>query len=118
MLNLLHKNYSDKPIYIILDNARYQHCAFVIDLAAQLGIHLVFLPSYSPNLNLIERLWKFIKKNTIYNQYFETAAIFHQAVREACFKVSNDKEWKEDLKSLLTLNFQSFENLNIINCNN
>ena len=118
MLNLLHKNYSDKPIYIILDNARYQHCAFVIDLAAQLGIHLVFLPPYSPNLNLIERLWKFIKKNAIYNQYFETAAIFHQAVREACFKVSNDKEWKEDLKSLLTLNFQSFDNLNIINCNN
>ena len=50
------------PITLVLDNARYQHCAAVIDLATNLKIQLLFLPSYSPNLNLIERLWKFIKK--------------------------------------------------------
>ena len=47
------------PITLVLDNARYQHNALVKALATQLGISLLFLPSYSPNLNLIERLWKF-----------------------------------------------------------
>ena len=46
-------------ITLVLDNARYQHNAAVKALASQLGITLLFLPSYSPNLNLIERLWKF-----------------------------------------------------------
>ena len=47
------------PITLVLDNARYQRNAVVQALAAQLGITLLFLPSYSPNLNLIERLWEF-----------------------------------------------------------
>ena len=46
------------PITLVLDNARYQRNAVVQALATQLGITLLFLPSYSPNLNLIERLWK------------------------------------------------------------
>ena len=50
------------PITLVLDNARYQRNAAVQALADQLGITLLFLPSYSPNLNLIERLWKFIKR--------------------------------------------------------
>ena len=51
------------PITLVLDNARYQHNALVKALAAELGIALLFLPSYSPNLNLIERLWKFTKRS-------------------------------------------------------
>ena len=50
------------PISVFLDNARYQKCALVLATAAQLHIELCFLPAYSPNLNLIERLWKFVKK--------------------------------------------------------
>ena len=50
------------PITLVLDNARYQRNAVVQALAAQLAITLLFLPSYSPNLNLIERLWKFTKR--------------------------------------------------------
>jgi len=46
------------PITLVLDNARYQRNAMVQALASQLGITLMYLPSYSPNLNLIERLWK------------------------------------------------------------
>ena len=41
------------PITIVLDNARYQRNAVVQATAANLGIHLWFRPSYSPNLNLI-----------------------------------------------------------------
>jgi transposase len=50
----------DKPISIVLDNARYQHFNFIKELAAELGITLLFLPPYSPNLNLIERLLKML----------------------------------------------------------
>jgi Transposase and inactivated derivatives len=46
------------PITLILDNARYQRCHLVQQYAAALGIELLYLPPYSPNLNLIERLWK------------------------------------------------------------
>jgi transposase len=49
-------------ITIVLDNARYQRCKLVMEKATELGIELLFLPPYSPNLNLIERLWKFVKK--------------------------------------------------------
>ena len=44
-------------------------------------IKLVFLPPYAPNLNLIERLWKFFKKKTPYNHYFETFAQFKAGKR-------------------------------------
>jgi len=64
-LRQLASKYSNSPIIIVLDNARYQHCQFIKDLAKSLGIILLFLPVYSPNLNIIERLWKFIKKSLI-----------------------------------------------------
>ena len=54
------------PITLVLDNARYQRNAVVQALAKQLGITLMYLPSYSPNLNLIERLWKFIKRRAVW----------------------------------------------------
>ena len=50
------------PVTLVLDNARYQRNALVQGLAKELGIALLFLPSYSPNLNLIERLWRFMKR--------------------------------------------------------
>jgi transposase len=49
-------------ITLVLDNARYQICKIVAPLASNLDIEFLFLPAYSPNLNLIERLWKFVKK--------------------------------------------------------
>jgi len=54
--------YGHIPIKIVLDNARYQHCELVQKAAQKLGISLLFLPSYSPNLNIIERLWKFTRE--------------------------------------------------------
>jgi len=50
------------PVTLFLDNARYQKCALVMKLADSLQIELCFLPAYSPNLKIIERLWKFVKK--------------------------------------------------------
>ena len=60
------------PIALVLDNARYQRNAAVQALASQLGLTLLYLPSYSPNLNLIERLWKFLICRALYGRYHPT----------------------------------------------
>lgn len=94
------------PITLVLDNARYQHCALVMDLAKSLKIHLEFLPSYSPNLNLIERLWKFIKKQVLYGKHYGTFPEFCAAI-DGCLE-QIPKDHREKLNSLMTHNFQTF----------
>jgi transposase len=101
--------FSDLPITLVMDNARYQRCRFVMDLATALGLELLFLPSYSPNLNLIERLWKFIKKKCLYSEYYEVFTDFKQAIVGCIAKT--DGQYKQELTSLLTLKFQTFENV-------
>jgi len=73
ILRKITMEYTGTPIYLILDNARYQKCKVVTDLALELGIHLTYIPPYSPNLNLIERLWKHVKSKlrTRYYDQFE-----------------------------------------------
>jgi transposase len=95
------------PITLVLDNARYQHCALVMELAKSLNIHLQFLPSYSPNLNLIERLWKFIKKQVLYGKHYGTFADFCAAIDGCLAKIPTDH--REKLNSLMTHNFQTFD---------
>jgi len=108
----LREHYTDVPLKIVLDNARYQHCALVEEVAKSLNITLLFLPSYSPNLNIIERLWKFTKKKILYAKYYETPAKFHSAITDF-FQIVNQKH-NADLKKLLTLKFQFFQNQNAI----
>ena len=67
-------------------------------------IKILFLPPYSPNLNLIERLWRFLKKIVLYNQYYEKFADFRGAILNF-FK--NIKQYKQELQSLMTLNFHT-----------
>ena len=67
------------PITLVMDNARYQRCALVRELAKELGIELLFLPSYSPNLNLIERLWKFVKKQALNSRHHQDFQRFQEA---------------------------------------
>ncbi|MBE7547044.1 MAG: transposase [Planctomycetia bacterium] len=59
-------------IYIISDNAKYYRSKLVKEYLANSRIKIKFLPSYSPNLNLIERLWKFFRKKILYNKYYDT----------------------------------------------
>ena len=99
------------PITIVLDNARYQHCDLVINYAKQLGIELLFLPSYSPNLNLIERYWRFIKKQVLYSKYYPNFSLFKEAI-QTCIAEANTKH-QDELNSLLTLKFQSFKKVKI-----
>ena len=95
------------PLTVFLDNARYQKCALVKAAAASLGLELCFLPAYSPNLNLIERLWKFVKKQCLYSKYYPEFAPFTQAITE-CLSQTQSRH-KVALQSLLTLKFQTFE---------
>lgn len=94
------------PITLILDNARYQKCQLVQELALQLQIELLYLPPYSPNLNLIERLWKFVKRKVLYSKYYDSFAGFKNAI-SGCLNQTQTTH-KAELDSLITLKFQSF----------
>jgi transposase len=100
------------PISLVLDNARYQRNAVVQALAAELGINLLFLPSYSPNLNLIERLWKFIKRRSLYGRYHPKFADFQAAIQDTIDKLSTVHA--APLETLMTLNFQEFKNVSLM----
>ena len=95
------------PITLVLDNARYQHCVLVMGMAKSLNIHLQFLPSYSPNLNLIERLWKFVRKHALYGHHYATFLEFRAGIDDCLAKISTDH--REELNSLMTHNFQTFD---------
>lgn len=100
------------PITFILDNARYQKCRLVFDLAASLGIELLYLPTYSPNLNLIERMWKFVKKECLYSIYYKDFTTFKQAI-SSCLAQTHTKH-KSALDTLLTLRFQTFKESQVV----
>ncbi len=101
----------DQLMTVVLDNARYQRCAKVQECAQLLGIELLFLPPYSPNLNLIERLWGFVKDTCLYSKYYSTFADFKQSIT-GCLDETNGKHAPQ-LKTLLTLKFQTFKNVNL-----
>ncbi len=76
---LENKYFLAATIFVILDNARYHYSRKVKAYLKNSQIKLIFLPSYSPNLNLIERLWKFFKKKILYNKYYEKLEDFRRA---------------------------------------
>ena len=114
LLQELRERFPDIPITLVMDNARYQRCRLVMDLAQELQIELLFLPPYSPNLNLIERFWKFVKKQCLHAAYYESFELFKAAITD-CIDGSTI-EHRQELTSLLSLNFQSFDNVNLMCC--
>ena len=112
MLRLLRLGHWGEPITVVLDNAGYQRCYLVREYAVLLDINLVLLPSYSPNLNLIERLWKFVKKQSLNNCYYETFDAFKWGIETCLNEV--DKKYKVQVASLMNLKFQTFKNNQIM----
>lgn len=97
---------------LVLDNARYQKCALVAELAVQLGIELLYLPGYSPNLNLIERVWRFVKAECLRSTYYASYAAFHTAIQQCLDDLPTKHQ--AAMGSLLTHDFQTFENVSLL----
>ena len=93
-----------REIAIVLDNARYNRSR---ELKAWLDrpggrIRLVYLPSYAPNLNLIERFWHFMKRKVLFNRTYATFALFKQAFDDFFQRLN---EHKAALATLITDRF-------------
>ena len=103
---LLHKIRAGNPskrLLVVLDNAPYNHAEAVTCAAKELRIQLLYLPTYSPNLNLIERFWKFLKRKVARNRYYATFAEFRTAVQQV---LNNIAEYRDELAALMTERFQ------------
>lgn len=113
LLEKLRKKHPSQPITLFLDNAKYQKCKLVYDRSKELGIELLHLPPYSPNLNLIERLWKWLKKKCLYSRYYEKFADFKRAISTTLELTHTD--YKKELSSILTLKFQTIKKTQMLN---
>lgn len=99
---VLRANPDKKTIYIISDNARYYKNKVLAEWVKTTRITPVFLPPYSPNLNLIERLWKLLRKKVINTHFYRRKEEFRQAVMQF---FQNIGLYRQELASLMTLNF-------------
>lgn len=72
----------------------------------------MYLPTYSPNVNLIERFWRFVKKQCLYSKYYPDSASFQQAMM-TCIQQA-PRKYKKELEQLLTLRFQTFREVPVI----
>jgi transposase len=114
MLQKVAAEYAGKTVHIVLDNARYQRCELVTNLAQQLGIILHYIPPYSPNLNLIERLWKHVK-NRLRSKYYDQFGEFKDKIDAIVDDI--DKSSKKTIDKLIGDAVQIFDLLVPVNSN-
>ena len=100
------RKHPGKTIYLICDNARYNRCSWLQEWAKSQRIEFVFLPAYSPNLNLIERLWRLLRQEAINSMYYATYQEFRHGIIDF---MDNIRKYKAAIRSLLTLNFRTVE---------
>ena len=119
MVDLFEKlaaRFTDHPITVVLDNARYHRNHYVMGEAFRLPLALLWLPTYSPNLNLIERLWKLIKADELcseywwglHGRYYPSFKPFKEAIVKTL--ENREPDFTRKLTSLLALKFQLFDN--------
>lgn len=108
MLTKVAQEYAGKTIHIALDNARYQKCDAVKNFAASLGIELVYIPPYSPNLNPIERLWKFVK-GKLRCKYYDDFQLFQGTIDSIID--GTHTIYKGQISSLIDEKVQLYDNL-------
>ena len=111
LIDLLVRNSIGIPIKLILDNARYQRCKVVTEYADKVGVELIFLPTYSPNLNLIERVWKFVKSEVLNAAYHGTFDDFKRAIDD-CVNNAHIK-FKPQMDTLISENVHIFDDVSI-----
>jgi len=105
LIDQLEKHQPNGRIILFSDNARYNHARSIRDYLQkpECRVEIVYLPPYSPNLNLIERLWGFMKDRVLKNQYYATFAAFQHAIQQF---FTHLQDYADDLLSLMTENFQ------------
>lgn len=105
--NILEANPSSKKIYLVSDNAKYyRNTALMEFLNKNKRLEWIFLPPYSPNLNLIERLWRFMRKEVLNGFYYDVFSKFKRAIESFFGKI---QMYETELKKLMTLKFQLFD---------
>ncbi len=114
ILRKISAKYTGRTIHLVLDNARYQKCKAVQGLAAELCIDLVYIPPYSPNLNLIERLWKFVKSE-LRTKYYDDFEVFCDRIDQIIASTSTYNRGK--ISKLIGNKVQLFDDLKQINSN-
>jgi len=90
-------------IILYLDNARYNHARLVSEYVTGTNVELIYLPPYTPNLNLIERLWRFAKDQVMNDTYYET---FEEFVAGFDKVLSHLDRYADELTTLMTENFE------------
>lgn len=105
LISFLRQECPGRPIHLVLDNARYQRCELVAKAAKKYRVHLVFLPPYSPNLNLIERFWKFLKKKVLAGCHYPSKQSFVEAIENFIDQI-NEGLHQNEINELMNLKFQ------------
>jgi transposase len=108
LLKKLAVEYAGSPIHLVLDNARYQKCKLVQAMADQLGIYLVYIPPYSPNLNLIERLWKHVK-DRLRTKSYDSFDLFKETI-DSIVSSTSTKD-KKTIDRLISNKVQLFDDV-------
>jgi len=107
LIDKLLVEYPGQVIKLVMDNASYQRCKLVTLYAESVGVELVFLPSYSPNLNLIERVWKFVKAEVLNAAYISTFDEFKAIIDDCLGKL--ETVHFDRMNTLITGKFQMFD---------
>jgi transposase len=101
------KNPDKKNLYVFADNAKYYVSVVLKEYLAQNPIiKLIHLPTYSPNLNLIERLWKYTRREVINSIYYEKFKEFTNGIQTFFSKID---QHKEALSQFIGLKFRLFD---------
>ncbi len=112
LLKQISQNYNHlDTVYVFVDNARANKNKTLIEwLKTQNRIKMRYLPPYSPNLNLIERLWKFMRKKIINTKYYPEFEDFKKAIMNF---FNNIEQYKDEIAEFIGFKFQTFEKINI-----
>lgn len=87
-LQEMSKEYSDKQIMLIMDQAGWHKAK---ELKIPDNITLLFLPPYSPQLNPVEKLWRWIRKEVTHNKIFPSLERLMDAIQKVFSKLTAPK---------------------------
>ena len=106
-LRQLVEAYKGRRVILVLDNASYHRTLSTLELLSEYAdrVFIVWLPTYSPELNLIEGLWGYLKRSGLNNYFFGDVATMETAIDEVFADLNQHPE------TTLSLSYKSSRNL-------